>query len=697
MTIKLFKTLFVSLLILSSGAFAQNNTGTGDKIKMKINTQEANSAFLNQDFEQAIMSYRKVLEQDKNNSFLLYRIGFCQMEMNDLDDAIASFEQVKASQLKKKYFDFYYAYGQTLHKQGKFNSALEQYKLFEKNARSKDLKYYEVDRFIKQCNFALMAIANPVSVQITSVGDYINSPYSDYHPFVTIDGQKMYFTSRRGNEKNTDLLDDRQYYENIYVSTWDTVEGAWGEAVLPEGRLNSKADYSANTGVSPDGNGILVYKNVDKTNKKFWSGVGSGDIMLSTKGTNGLWKRPKMVEGLNSEYYDGGACFSPDGNRIYFISDRRGLMHGKSVGQRDVWYSDIQEDGSWGKAINMGDSINTEYDERSVFIHPDGKTLFFSSEGHYSKSLGGYDVFKTEFKDGAWTSPVNLGFPINTALDEKEFVLSADGKTAWISAMKNAQNKVDIFQVDLSFYDVISGKSDPLTIVKGNVIDKTTKVAAPCKITFTNNATGISSEVSTDEDGKYLIPLISNTTYSVKVGKEDYVDFTGELTLALPVKAAATKRKRPKRKKRGEKEIGATTAEIHQTVHNISLVPKNPLKILNTDLFKKQTIRFVVGAQGQEINNFSKETLDRYAEQMLAEPRLSLNITAHFDDENDDYEVSMSESIQLGKLVSDYLIEKGASSDKVSVFPMGNNEPMSDSDTPKGRELNQRVELKFSL
>jgi len=697
MTFNQFKTLILSFLILSSVTLAQNEVSTTDKIKNKAITIDAQGAYYNQDFESAITLYRKVLENDKSNSFLLYRIGFCHMELNDLKEAVESFELVKPNQLKKKYFDFYYAYGQTLHKQGRYSSALAQYKLFEKNARSKDLKYYEVDRYIKQCTFALNAVKNPVSVQISNVGDFVNSAYNEYHPIVTLDGQSMYFTSRRSNEKNTDLLPDNQYYENIYVSKWNAAESTWDQAELVEGKLNSKADYSANTGVAPDGQSILVYKNVDENNKKFWKGVGSGDIMLSEIGNNDLWKRPKLIEGLNSEYYDGGACFSADGNRIYFISDRRGMMHGKSVGQKDIWYSDILEDGTWGKAQNLGDVVNTAYNEISVFIHPDGKTLFFSSEGHYDKSLGGYDLFKTELKDGVWSTPVNLGFPINTALDEKEFILSADGKTGWISAMKNIENKVDIFQIDLSFYDVISGKSDPLTIVKGAVIDGTTKIPVRCKITFTNNTSGIATEVSTDENGAYVIPLVSNAEYTVKVDKEAYVSFSNTLTLKLPEAAADSKKKRPKRLKRGEKEKAMTTVEIHKIMNNISLTPNNPLNIVSADLFKTQTVRFVVGNEGYVINEFSKDLLDRVAQQIASEPRITLTITAHFDDDNNDYDVSLVESTKLGKLVSEYIEAKGSTMVKVSIFHMGNNEPVADSDSPKGKVTNRRVELKFTL
>ncbi len=698
MTIKPILYFVLSLMIFSSPGFSQGNSSTGDKLKMKITTKEANSAFLNQNFESALELYSEVLNKDKKNSFLLYRIGFCEMEVNQLEEAVAHFELVKASQLKTKHLDFHYAYGRTLHKQGKFKTALTQYQLFEKNGRSKDKKYYEPQRFISQCNFALKAIENPVSAQISSVGNYINTAYDEKHPVVTLDGKKMYFSSRKRNEQNDELLADKQYYENVYVSNWDEDEQQWGESELVEGKLNSEGDYSAVSGISPDSKSMLIYKNVDKNNKKFWKGVGAGDIMLSKKGGKGLWSRPELIEGLNSEGYDGGACFSPDGNKIYFISDRSGIMHGKSVGQADIWVSEIQEDETWGKAKNLGPTINTRYNEINVFMHPDGKTLFFSSEGHYENSIGGYDVFKTELKDdGTWTAPINLGFPINTALNENKISLSADGQVAWIYGEKKTENRVDIFQLDLTFYDLVSGKSDPLSIVKGQVTDRNTKITVPCKIKFINKKTNVSSEVSTDDKGEYIIPLISNTSYEVAVVKEGYEDFSEELQLSIPVKAPVKKKRRPKRRKKGEKEKGVTAADILQVSHNFILTPSRTLNIINADLFNKQTVRFVEGENGFALIAFSKDALDNCVQQLIAEPEISLTITAHFDPANNNYQTSLDESKKLADIVTDYLISKGAPLDKVSVFPMGNSEPMSTLENSEGKEINRRVELKFSL
>lgn len=687
--------LLLSFMIIAFCGTAQTGGGTADKVKNKINIQQANSAFMNMAYEEAITYYRKVQEKDPKNSFLNYRIGFCHLELKELDLAIESFELVKANQLKKKYFDFYYAYGRAFHLQGKFNSALTQYQLFEKNARKKDLKYYEVDRFIKQCTYALKGIETPVSVQIDNIGDYVNSAYDDYHPIVTIDGKSLFFTSRKRNDKNNELLGDNQYFENVYQSKWNEEDANWDEAEVIKGKINAKNEYTANTGVAPDGKKLLVYRNSKELNKKVLSPVGAGDILISKMGKNGLWGRPKVIEGINSEYYDGGACFSPDGNKIYFISDRRGLMHGKSVGQKDIWVSEIQEDKTWGKPINLGNVVNTDVNEISVFMHPNGKTLFFSSEGHYDKSYGGYDVFKTELqKDGTWSTPVNLGFPINTANNEKEFVLSADGKTGWISAQKQLDNKVDIFQIDLSFYDVITGQNDPLSIVKGTVKDASTEMTLPCKIKFTNNATNEVTEVSSNENGEYLTPIISNTTYTVSVAKEAYKNFSEQLSIALPPKP---RKKKKRRKKRGEKEKGVTTAEIHSIVFNFKLAPSNPLNIVSADLFKVQTVRFEQDSAGHVISDFSKDILNTCAKQLVSEPRIKLTVTAHFDDDNNDYDVSLGESAKLGKLVSDYLRARGASLENVEVFPMGNNEPMADTDTKKGKLINRRVELRFSL
>ena len=351
---KPFRLFLLSFLLISQLSMGQDKLSAVDQIAL----QEGNSAFMNMAYEDAIDIYKGLENKDPNNDFLKYRIGFCYLELKEIDNAIKYFEQVNGRGLKKKYFDFYYAYGQALQRQGKYNTALENYNEFLKNGRSKDIKYYEVERFIKQCNYAIEAVKNPVSVQIGNMGDYINSDYDDFHPIVSLDGKMMVFTSRRSSDNNLEMLEDGQYFENVFYTTWNEENEDWNESAPIPGKLNSK-EYDANTGISPDGNSILVYKNSNELNKKTFSGVGSGDILISKKGKNGLWSASQVVEGINSTYFDGGACFSPDGNKIYFISDRQGMMYGDAQGAKDIWVSEIQADGTWGKPENLGETINT--------------------------------------------------------------------------------------------------------------------------------------------------------------------------------------------------------------------------------------------------------------------------------------------------------------------------------------------------
>ena len=689
---KPFRLFLLSFLLISQLSMGQDKLSAVDQIAL----QEGNSAFMNMAYEDAIDIYKGLENKDPNNDFLKYRIGFCYLELKEIDNAIKYFEQVNGRGLKKKYFDFYYAYGQALQRQGKYNTALENYNEFLKNGRSKDIKYYEVERFIKQCNYAIEAVKNPVSVQIGNMGDYINSDYDDFHPIVSLDGKMMVFTSRRSSDNNLEMLEDGQYFENVFYTTWNEENEDWNESAPIPGKLNSK-EYDANTGISPDGNSILVYKNSNELNKKTFSGVGSGDILISKKGKNGLWSASQVVEGINSTYFDGGACFSPDGNKIYFISDRQGMMYGDAQGAKDIWVSEIQADGTWGKPENLGETINTPYNEISVYMHPNGKTLFFASEGHDDKNLGGFDIFKSELKNGTWSTPENIGFPINTAGDEKEFYLSADGKTGWISARKEDKKRTDIFQVNLSFYNVITGTSEDLAILKGSVKDQVTGYLVKTKIKFTNKTTGEVTEVSSDEDGKYVTPLAANTTYTVSIIAKGYNNFSKDYTLQLPKEEEPTRKRRAPRRKRGEVEQPITTAEIYETTFNISLSRSEQLNIINKDLLQTQNIRFEKEGTSYKIHDFSLATLGQFADQLNAEQKVNVQMSAHFVDENDERDASLAVSQQLGDLVKAFLIERGVAESRITLWNMGNSQPLVESKTEEGRKANRRVEIKIVL
>lgn len=253
-----------------------------------------------------------------------------------------------------------------------------------------------------------------IKVSITNLGETVNTPYDDYAPVISADGLMMIFTSRRPIFKE-DIAKKRQGMENVYVSYYDDMTWKWSEGKLLGETVNQEGRNNSAIALSNDGQRMLLYM-----------GDPDGNIYESVlKGEE--WSEPvKLPEPINSKKHESTASISPDGRTIYFVSNRKG-----GEGGLDVWLCNQDNTGNWGNAENLGSTINTTLDEEGVFIHPDGKTLYFSSKGH--NTIGGFDIYKSELEHGSWSIPVNLGNSINTPGDDLFFTLTADGKTGYYS------------------------------------------------------------------------------------------------------------------------------------------------------------------------------------------------------------------------------------------------------------------------
>ncbi|HAA15861.1 MAG TPA: hypothetical protein DCE41_30775, partial [Cytophagales bacterium] len=264
---------------------------------------------------------------------------------------------------------------------GEYNKAIAEYeKYLEQLGVGSGSNSNRLYKHIEECQAALALVKKPVPVQITNLGDRINSEWPDYAPMVDHQEQLLFFTSRRETNNHSDLVDDDLfYYEEIYFSH---KEGAtWGEAHQPGSILNTRK-HDSNLALSPDGKTLYLYS--DKN---------GGDIYYSTQQANGSWSVPEPVVAINSPYRESGITFSADGSRVYFVSDRPGHM-GNEV-NTDIYYAPRLSNGKWGQARNLGEEVNTPYDEESPFMDADGVTLYFSSRGW--NTMGGFDVFKTTF------------------------------------------------------------------------------------------------------------------------------------------------------------------------------------------------------------------------------------------------------------------------------------------------------------
>ncbi|HLG03712.1 MAG TPA: hypothetical protein VI731_08970, partial [Bacteroidia bacterium] len=419
-------TLMSLLFLLFAPSTAQNvieKTEDGAKLLA------ASQAFNGGDYVKAVNLYREVLAGRPNDAKIIFHIGECYFYMDEPEKALPEFEKAKSID-EKAHDDIRYMVGRCYQMEGRLDEAMTEYAAAKNQNAEKPDKVKEIDYYFAQCQTAKSLMATPKPVVVTNSGAIVNSPYDDKRPSFTSDMKTMIFTSRRpgGKTADRDKEGDGGYFEDIYMTQWDSAGMTWGPAQLVSGAVNTDG-HDACCSISPDGKTIFVYiNNMDDA-------IG-GDIYTSKKSSSGKWGAPKnMGKGINTSYFEDGAILSPDGNTLYFMSERGqdlAWKGQKGFGRSDIWMCKKIDKTTWGEPVNLGGTINTSHDEGGIYPAPDGKTLYFCSNGH--NSMGGYDVFMTRLENDQWTTPVNVGYPINTIANERMFVITADGRTAYVDS-----------------------------------------------------------------------------------------------------------------------------------------------------------------------------------------------------------------------------------------------------------------------
>lgn len=519
-------SLFLVFSFLSVAVVAQKEDKKTGKISYKFKMQDARHKFLAEGNVRAALNiYRELLIDFTNDAMVNYRIGECYYRMKNYELSVEYFQNAK--RLNNEVDDeLYYNLGQSYHMNNQLDESLEAYNTFNASASKKDRNIHNIAKRISQIDYAKKMIANPVKASIENLGNSINSRGGDYSPSISADGRTMIFTSRRADTKGggVDNAGDFKYFEDIYISDWDTIDNVWNKARPIEGKLNTEG-HDASLSISPDGKQIFIYRNDGEAY--------IGDIFVSKKrASSGTWGNPKPLDKpVNTSYFESSACLSSDGNKLYFVSEKEGKKYG-AQGRGDIYVAEKVSRTLWGEPKNLGVVINTESDENSVFIHPDGKTLFFSSNGHLT--IGGYDVYMSKLQeDGTWSKPENLGYPINTIGDDVHFTLSVDGKTAHYSAVReDGLGERDIYKIDMSNYPILSsGVAINLSILKGAVTSGEDEVAAD--ITFKDATGNEVAKTACDDNGNYFITLAGGNKYTATVSAEGYTTKTTEINLPL--------------------------------------------------------------------------------------------------------------------------------------------------------------------
>jgi outer membrane protein OmpA-like peptidoglycan-associated protein/Tol biopolymer transport system component len=445
------KRIVYLFLIISSFSSAQM-TDQQIRAMIRIATEpeliiESSSLIIEKKLYQAQIIVDKLLELNPTSANYNYRKGFLLLNSNlDYKNAIIYFEKA-LPQADKDYDlfsitdttcsnDIYYHLANCFHLDGQIKKAKEFYTIVSNfNDKNTDIVKKSLLN-TKQCNIALKLLENPKKSTINNIGSSINTEFPEYSPVISLDGQALYFTSRRSwenreTEKYRDLL-LHNYPEDIYVSYKEnSKETKWSS---PTKLAFCEAERNeATIALSPDERRIFVYQD----------NVGKGDIFYSDLKSNSFDQVKQLeTKDVNTKYWETHITATIDGLNMYFVSDRPG-----GFGGRDIYRITKLPNGAWSEPKNLGPNINSAYDEDSPFIGADNKTLYFSSNGE--QSMGGFDIFlSVRDEDNNWSQAINLGYPINSFSDDIFYTTTIDGTRGYFSSYReDGQGEKDIYEI----------------------------------------------------------------------------------------------------------------------------------------------------------------------------------------------------------------------------------------------------------
>lgn len=530
---------------------------------------------------------------------------------------------------------------------GKYAEAKSDYERYLKKQNINPDVRDIAERQLNNSNFAIEALKNPVPFSPKNMGVAINSTFDEYFPAITADDQTFLYTRNNRNEQTP-------MQEDFLVSK--KINEAWAPATLLGNGINTPGNEGAPS-ISADGQ-ILFFiacaelDNFYGPNRK---GYGSCDIFYSQKVGNN-WSRPYNAGPvINSKNWETQPSFSSDGKTLYFISNRLG-----GFGGSDIWTSTLKEDGSWETPINIGKKINTPGKEESVFIHPDGKTLYFSSNGHIG--MGKLDIYVVRKNENdEWGTPVNLGYPINTYNDENSLLVNGAGNLAYFASSRDGGfGGLDLYQFDL--YDAI--RPDKITYVRGKVYDAKTKQPLGAHFELIDLATAKQVIVSDANpgNGEFLVTLPIDKNYALNVSHSGYLFYSANFSL---------------------REL---TDKTKPFVMDVPLEPIDTGNVVELRNVFFETAKF-------DLKPESKIELNKLVTFLTLNKTLRIQLSGHTDNVGEK-KMNQLLSQNRAKSVYEYLIANGIDAKRLTFIGYGDSKPKVKNDTDENRAINRRTEFK---
>ena len=697
------KTILHTLLMLLfvTGSIAQNVEF--DKKNFKENKDEFKDAVKNMEegdklmatiptpnYKQALPLYLKAQEFNPNNDYLNFQLGLCHLNTNFKFKSLNYF--LKSYELNPNLRpDIHYYIGKGYHLQANWDKAIQHYELHKKrlDQKSQLAEIMKMNKHIFECNSGKKLIQKPVRVWIDNLGKAINSDAPEYGMIITADASEVYFTSRRssttGGNKDEFI---NEWFEDIYKSQ-QLSRDEWSSSNNVGEPINTKG-HDAAVALSPDGGKMIIYID-DKGDGNLYESIRSGEE----------WSKPrKMGKEISSPYHEPSAWYSSDMKQLYFVSDRP--VSGKGAPKdKDIYIATWDEkEEEYVNAQPLPANINSKFDEDGIYLHPDNKTLYFSSKGH--NSMGGYDIFRTvKNEDGTWSNPENIGYPVNTVDDDVFFVVAANGRDAYMTSFREEGfGDKDLYKVTF-----LGPEKQPLlntedVLLAGSSVPMRSKVIEPAvEITRSQVAIlkGIVREDKTKEPLESNIELIDNELNKV-IAEFKSDAKTGKFLVSLP----------------GGKNYGIAVKADGYLFHseNFDVQQDSDYKEVNKIIdLKKVSVGQVIVLRNIffDLNKYSlrpesKNELDRLTKLLTDNPTIRIEISGHTDTRgSDSYNKELSHN--RAKAVVDYLIDKGIKKDRLEYMGYGEEKTIvSDAEIAKLRsstakedahQENRRTEFKI--
>ena len=644
-------------------------------------------------YESALILWQKALESDTNNAYLNYNVGLCYFFSYDkqlkaipylrkaIKDMSEDWDFRNTKETKAPYKALYFL-AETFLENNMADSAISYFTLYQ-DQNDKHSLNFNTDKGLSNSINVKFADKKPVPFKVTNLGENINSKYAETNPVVDDANTTIYFSSRRpGSSATMDpKLKNSPYIINsdIYISTKDS-SGKWGE---PKAFAFNTPYDEAPVFITKDGLNLYIRRTIK----------GNCDLYVS-RFINGAWQKPEPLSEINTEFNETGLAMTDDAKTIYFASDRN-----RKAGRSDIYKSTITAKGTWSKPERLRSNINTRYNEYSPFVTPDGKTLYFSTNGSSHKGLGGYDIYTSqEIGENIWSNPKNLGFPINTTRADLNYYVV--GNIRYLSRMTDDQS-FDIFMVeDAPIVQapepvLASSTSTPVngmlnsTVVADSLLKKNKKDSLGNVIPMQGQA------VATINEKKVIIDTVRSSAFQLP---KPIIQVAAPTTPTPPnVLRDWAKDGGKEKTTNGGSNSGNTTASENNNVGNKTpeVAKGGNLNVNYDPLNTSGGVRFKVlyfGNNKHELNSDANKELDDLVTYLNAHPDQKVEIDGHADGVGK-WEDNWQLAIYRARQVYNYLLEHHIAYNRMIYTSKGSAIPAASNETEETRQKTRRVEI----